>query len=185
MEKKKKVVFLFLIFFIFIVSSLVFYKFTHKKGHSITFEEREYSLLCPLNDDYSICYIDRENKKIIPVTEQNWLSCGKEVIVKVKINFTDKNYRLCLNRDKLIGGNSEAPGAYNYESGSKIFSCDISIPLVGEFYEWGIIPEKEGNFKFAEFYAFPKELNLKEEELVKNLNLGKKILTIEREIKCQ
>jgi len=179
--KKKKILISILIFFTLIFT---YYKLTHKKGRSLTGTGVEYyPLLCPAKDDYSICII--EDNRVIPATDQNWLTCGSEVLVNFKVNFTDTNYILCLNRDKLIGGNSEAPGAYNYEDGSKIFSCDSPVPLVAELSEWGTIPEKEGNFKFAELYAYPKELNLKEEELAKNFNLGKKILNIEREIKCQ
>jgi hypothetical protein len=182
--KKNKIKVFILISLIFISLTSAYYIITHKRGHLIGEEKIEeyYQFLCPMGDTYSICVL--KDNKVIPVTEQKFLNCGDKVSVVFKLDFTDENYILCLNRDKLVGGNSEAPGAYNYDNGSKIFSCNFPVPSRSVNYEWGVIPKREGIFKFAEIYAFPKNLNMKEKELLENLSLGKKILSIEKEIKC-
>ena len=118
--------------------TFLYYQFTHKKGRLLTERDLQeyYSFLCPPENDYAICIL--EDNKIVPVTDRNWLTCGSKVSVSFKLNFTDKNYFLCSNRDKLIGGSSEAPKAYNYDNGSKVFSCEFPNPPVGGiFYEWG------------------------------------------------
>lgn len=163
------------IYFLFII--------THKRGKIITPEnitkEQNLYFLCTPQDDYSICLV--KEGKILSVTEREWLNCGDEVIVTFKLSFNDRNYILCLNKDKLIGGNAEAPQAFHYDS--KVFSCEFP-PISGTFWEWGTIPPKEGLFKFVELYAFPKDINLNEDFLVKNLHLGRKILVIEKIVKC-
>jgi preprotein translocase subunit YajC len=180
MKKNKILILIFVIFFLIFLYHII----THKRGYTISREkeiEEYYQFLCPIKDTYSICVL-RDNE-IIPVANQDFLNCGDKVSVIFRFDFIDKNYILCFSRDKLIGGSSEVPETYYYDNGSKVFACEPS-PLKGIFYEWGTIPQREGIFKFVEIYSFPKNLNMKEKELLENLSLGKKILTIEKEIKC-
>jgi len=183
MKKKQIVVLSLTLTGIFIVGAVIYYFLTNERGNFPTTETLHFLCTPKKEKKYGICYI--ENGEIVDVTDNEWLECGREVVVVVDLTFDDKNYILCVNKDILEGEFAKTPGAYHYANNTKSFSCDIPLPVKGRIWEKGIIPKREGKFTFLEFIAFPKNWGKNEKEFFEKIKEGKKILVIEKSIKCQ
>jgi hypothetical protein len=113
------------------------------------------------------------------------LKCGEAIVVKIKMNFTNENYRLCVNRNLFVDESKKdfPKTAYFYDNDEKIFSCHYKVPFTGVLFYYRFLPNKTSKFTI-ELYAFPKELGFNEEQLFDKISLGEKILSIEKEVRC-
>ncbi|RSN70549.1 hypothetical protein D9Q81_00640 [Candidatus Korarchaeum cryptofilum] len=108
--KNKKVIVLITIICL-LIGICAFYRFffvEKNKIVNIPEDEREEFFLrarieCPFEDNYynySICCIEGENKS--SCTDSPYLKCGEAIVVEIKMNFTNENYRLCANRNLFV-----------------------------------------------------------------------------------
>jgi hypothetical protein len=120
-----------------------------------------------LKNDYDICCKDILGRDI-SCKDKTTFNCGEKIKILILLSYEDYPYYICVNSTTLPAN----------------ISCfSINSSLISLENKWGEIPPFNGKLNLLEIYKF-QDKNYTN-DLSKNIKIGKKILTVTRDIVCQ